>query len=308
MQAPPLISVVMGVYNGATALDSTVKSVLEQKDVDFEFIIVDDGSTDGTPALLRQCASLDSRIRVVTQNNQGLTRALVHGCAQARGRFIARQDCGDRSRAGRLKREADVLAHHPDVALVSCATRFAGPAGEFLFDAVIDEETAAHGLKMTTLKDTHGPSHHGSTMFRRELYETVGGYRKEFYFAQDLDLWTRLVDHGRHVALADILYEANLALNSISSLHRKRQIENTHIILECSRLRRAGRSDAAVLAQAPAIRPNGQRTGRADAAAALYFVGACLRAQADPRAKEYFRRALRAYPLHLKSAVRLLLG
>src|SRR5690349_20597011 len=102
MSSAPAVSVVMGVYNAASDVEPSVRSVLEQRDVDLEFIIVDDGSTDSTAATLERLASADRRVRVLHQANQGLTRALIRGCAAARGTYIARQDNGDLSLPGRL--------------------------------------------------------------------------------------------------------------------------------------------------------------------------------------------------------------
>jgi glycosyltransferase involved in cell wall biosynthesis len=304
----PKVSVVMGVHNGASSLGSTINSILEQDGVDLEFIVVDDGSSDDTPSILSDLASRDARLRVIHQERGGLTRALMRGCAEARAPYIARQDCGDISLPERLKIELALLESHGEVALVSCATRYVGPGGEWLYDAAVSPEQADHGLLALDLRTIHGPAHHGSTMFRRDIYEKVGGYRKEFYFAQDLDLWTRLAERGRHVALPEILYQATFALNSISSLHRERQIECAQAIFECARSRRAGQSEASGLSRAALIRPRAQKPRRMDMAAALYFVGGCLRQHGDRRARQYFLQALRTHPLHWKSALRLLLA
>lgn len=308
MSGNPLVSVVMSVYNGADALRATVESVLAQKDVDFEFIVVNDGSNDASAAVLDGCAATDSRVRVLHQDNSGLTRALIRGCTLARGTYIARQDCGDLSLPGRLRDELQAFEVHAKAALVSCATRFVGPQGEPLYEVVIGEDDATAGLLTLDMRRLRGPSHHGSTLFRRDLYERVGGYREQFYVAQDIDLWTRLVEHGPHIALPAFLYQASFALDSISSRHRRLQIESSRAILECARLRRAGLSEAPVLARMGKLRPDGGNAAASDEASALYFVGVCLRKRGDPRAKQYFRAALRANPLHLKSAVRFLAG
>jgi hypothetical protein len=138
------------------------------------------------------------------------------------------------------------------------------------------------------------------------LYERVGGYREEFYFAQDLDLWTRLVEHGPHIALPQLFYQAGFSIDSISSLQRPGQVACARILLECARLRRAGLNESAALAEARAILPGFRKEKAGDVASALYFVGTCLRRRGDARARQYFRNALRANPLHFKSALRLL--
>ena len=302
----PQVSVVMSVYNGTATLRDSVQSVLSQEGVDFEFIIVDDGSTDSSGAMLDEFARADRRIRVIHQENRGLTRALIRGCAEARGTFIARQDADDLSLPGRLSSEIEVMVSHVDAVLVSCGTRFVGPGGEPLYEISYGGDRT-EGLLTPDWEQVKGPAGHGSTLFRREFYKQVGGYREQFYFAQDLDLWTRLVEHGRYIAVPDVLYEVSVALSSISSLQRRRQIECAKIVLECSRRRRAGLNENAAITRAAAIAPDRTAIGPADGAAAMYFVGMCLRKRADPKAGHYFRAALRANPFHLKSLVRLLM-
>ena len=122
MSEGPDISVVMSVYNGATRLRETVDSVLSQQGVSLEFIIVDDGSTDQSSEILKEYVEADARVDLIRQENRGLTRALITGCAQAKGRYIARQDAGDISLPGRLKKQQDVLESDPTGSFVSCGT------------------------------------------------------------------------------------------------------------------------------------------------------------------------------------------
>src|SRR6266404_8121857 len=138
MSVSPDISVVMGVYNGEARLRETIDSILSQQDVSLEFIIVDDGSTDQTSQILEDYARHDSRVKLIQQENQGLTRALITGCAAARGKYIARQDAGDISLPNRLARQLAFIERHPDAAFVSCGTRFVGPKGEQLYEVVPD--------------------------------------------------------------------------------------------------------------------------------------------------------------------------
>ena len=95
MSTNPEVSVVMSVYNGASNLAATMDSILSQEGVELEFIVVNDGSTDETGEILDDYARRDDRVRVIHQENTGLTRALIRGCAAATGEFIARQDAGD---------------------------------------------------------------------------------------------------------------------------------------------------------------------------------------------------------------------
>src|SRR5215472_5045758 len=102
MNGNPEVSVVMSVYNNAPDLARTLDSILSQEGVDFEFIVVNDGSSDQSGQILNKYAQRDSRLRIIHQENAGLTRALIRGCDVARGEYIARQDAGDFSLPDRL--------------------------------------------------------------------------------------------------------------------------------------------------------------------------------------------------------------
>src|SRR5690349_12664883 len=131
--AIPTVSVIMAVYNTEQYVRSAAESILRQTYTDFEYIIVDDGSTDGTPAILNQLASQDERIVLVRQpRNQGYTRALNIGLTKARGPLLARQDADDLSRPERLRQEVDFLSTHSTVGLVSGQVEAIGPAGDRL--------------------------------------------------------------------------------------------------------------------------------------------------------------------------------
>lgn len=301
------VSVVVGVFNGASVLENALETVVSQPGIGMELVVVDDGSTDGSTDALQRYARTDFRVRLVRQENRGLTSALIRGCALARGEYIARQDVGDVSLPGRLRRQRECLEVRPGAVFVSCGTRVVGPAGEHLYDVLPDEAEVTAALRSLDPGKLRGPAHHGSVMFRRAAYEKVGGYRPEFYFAQDLDLWVRLAEVGDHAVVPEILYQALVAPGSISGTYRREQLALTRLIAESARQRRAAASDADVLARAAGIRPSGPpRAGRLARSRALYFIGACLGRRRDPAAARYFLEAVRENPLHLKAWCRLL--
>jgi glycosyltransferase involved in cell wall biosynthesis len=308
MTATREVSVVMAVHNGGQALARTLDSILSQTGVDFEVIVVNDGSVDDTATVLERCASRNSGVVAVhLPENAGLTQALIRGCSLARGRFIARHDAGDISLPGRFAKQFEALESDPTAAFASCGTRFVGPAGEWLYDIVQEEPEMAQALRASEPGRLRGPAHHGSTMFSRQVYEEVGGYRPQFYFAQDLDLWVRLAERGRHRVLTDVLYEATLTPRCVSGTHRREQVLLTKYVAECARLRRSGKPEADCLAKASQVRP--APTGwlaRRRQADHLYFIGACLTRRGDLRALHYYRQAVRTFPLHAKSWLRLL--
>lgn len=305
----PDVSVVMSVYNGADSLSATLDSVLAQQGCDFEFIVVNDGSSDGAEEILDAYAARDRRLRVIHQSNTGLTRALVTGCAAARGDFIARQDAGDVSLPGRLLSQQMLLRERSDVVLISVACRVLGPRGELLFELCRDGDALGDGLARLDVSHIKGPPHHGTTMFRREAYLRVGGYRPTFVVAQDIDLWLRLAEVGHCWGLKEFGYEAKLEANSISGRRRDEQIRLGRLAVEAAKMRRAGRSDQALLdATIPPVKQPRKPMSRREKAKFFYFIGSCLRHRDAATARSYFWESVKTDPLFLKALVRSALG
>jgi glycosyltransferase involved in cell wall biosynthesis len=303
------VSVVMSVQDGGEYLAPTMESVLAQEGVDLELLAVDDGSVDGSADVLRSFAERDPRVRVFRRERLGLTEALIFGCAHARGRYVARQDAADLSRPGRLARQAQALDADPGLAFVSCWTEYRGPRMEYLYTtrdsgrARAPANVVVEEKGKVTLAD--GPTHHGSVMFRREVYERIGGYRREFYLAQDRDLWFRMAEAGRYQALPEPFYVARVLPASRSASFRDVQHRLGRLARRAFELRRAGASEAEVLALASTLRPRGSAHGPRRIAAANYFIGEALRRNEDLRCLGYLGRAVRLRPLHAASWLRL---
>jgi glycosyltransferase involved in cell wall biosynthesis len=300
------ISAVMGVHNGGDTLAATLDSILAQTYRDFECIVVDDGSTDDTSRVLAAYAARDSRLRIIRQENAGLTKALISGCGAARGEYIARHDAGDRSHPERFRIQMGLLANESQLALVSCATDFVGPGDEYLFTSHPDA-VALRPVEMIDVRAKHGivagPSHHGSAMFRRDAYERAGGYRAEFYYGQDWDLWYRLGAIGLFQSIDQPLYTARVTPDSISGSSRGAQHALAALSLRAMLARSRGESDAGILVEAARIRGR-KRSGRCRHARGLYFIGEALRRNGDARGRGYLRNAMRACPLLLKAWIR----
>lgn len=294
------ISVVMSVYNGAAALPSTMDSILAQSERDFELLVVDDGSIDGSAGLLAEYARRDARVRVLTQPNLGLTRALMRGCDEARAEVIARQDCGDRSHPERLALELELL--NRGHVLAGCAVRFVDGEGDTLYVARADGEALRHALLEGPVASIRALPHHGTAMFRRDAYVAAGGYRPQFRMAQDLDLWIRLARLGSIGIRDEVLYEAVFDSRGISGSSRDAQVKLTATAVAL----REGGDEAALLEAAAAIAPR-PVTGRTEAAA-LYFIARCLLQQRNPKWRRSMGRVLRANPFHVRAWLSLLLG
>lgn len=304
----PDISVVMCVFNGARHVGEALDSVLTQAGATFEVVVVDDGSTDDTPRLLSEWAVRDTRLRVITQAHGGLTRALIAGCAAARGRLIARQDADDRSLPGRLHTQAALLDVHPEWSLVSCNAYCIGPEGERLDEWRCSDtpDEATHRLRTDDRTQARGVHGHGSTMFRRVDYERSGGYREAFYCAQDLDLWMRLTDQGLLAFVPEVLYEVRYDLLCVGTLHRDAQLAARELIAGMRRARARGESEEPWLRQASqvslraACRTDPLQRRLAEARGA-YFIGTRLLARRDVRARRYLAMALQRRLWHVQS-------
>jgi glycosyltransferase involved in cell wall biosynthesis len=305
---PPTVSVVMSVYNGERELWRTMDSVLSQRDCEFEFIVIDDGSTDSSGSLLDEYARRDQRVRVVHQENTGLTRALMRGCAMARGEFIARQDCGDLSLPGRLAHQLAFLQANQSVVLTCCATRIVAPYGEILWELDRDGARLESGLQSNTIDTLISVTHHGATMFRKHDYNVAGGYRLPFVVAQDLDLWLRLVDLGRCFGTTFMGYEAGLAPNGISSQRRTEQVALAELALDLRAIRRTGQSEEPLLSRQRTRAPTSNATcsKRKRSAEFYYFVGSCLSKRDRVAARKYLSMAVAADPFSLKARFRKL--
>jgi glycosyltransferase involved in cell wall biosynthesis len=289
----PDVSVVMSVFNGASMLEETIQSILAQEAVEFELIAINDGSTDESGKILDRYAQRDDRVRVLHQENKGLTWSLIKGCELARGYLIARQDSGDISHKKRLRKQLNLLTTSPDVVFCSSYSKFVGPSGEYLYTATIDELDM---FPVEPSKAPRGPSHHGSVMMRRDAYVSVGGYRRAFYFAQDVDLWSRLLEQGRHATIPEVLYQAQLQPSSLSGRYAKQQKNLAHLIKEATALRRNGGNDKEILEKASQIMPQGGVAGRKGIAAGAYFIGSCLQHRDRRAARRYFVEAIRNNP------------
>jgi glycosyltransferase involved in cell wall biosynthesis len=297
----PAVSVLMGAYNAERTIRAAIESILTQTFADFEFIIVNDGSTDSTSAVLGEYAEFDGRVRVIEQANQGLTRSLIAGASRARGRYIARQDADDVSMPRRLQKQVEVLDAQADSVLVTSWVEDLSPEG--VCCAV--HKKLQHAVKMPSGASISmvGIAAHGSVMMRRESFEHVGGYRACFYYAQDSDLWLRLSREGRFSVVPEVLYRRVIGMGSISSRYRQAQSRFCELAQESFRATHAGTSDEQMVAAADqvAVECRAQRrqpTSRYEDATSLLLLAAQLRYSEPKLARKYLWRAFCKCPVH----------
>lgn len=219
----PKVSVLMSVYNGARYIETALESILAQTFSDFEFIIVDDGSTDETPVILHRCS--DPRIvHLHSEANLGLAKSLNRGMRVTRGEYVARQDADDLSFPQRLKSQVQFLDSHPDISLVGTSFVQIDDQGQEL-------RTVTMPLEPDQIHEMLFYAHcfcHGSVMARRSDLQTVGGYDERFVAAQDTDLWLRLAERYRLANLPAPLYAFRTHAASVAGRSRSLQRQMSH--------------------------------------------------------------------------------
>ncbi len=191
----------MSIHNGQAFLDQAARSILDQDLAELELIAVDDGSTDRTWRMLEALADRDRRVAPLRNPaNLGLTASLNRGLALARGQYLARQDVDDLSLPGRLSRQAAFLDSHPGVVLLGADIEVVDergrPSGEIGRRPRSDAAIRRYQL-------VNNAFFHSTVMLRRAALADHGlAYDESLAYAQDFDLWSRLLEHGQGANLA----------------------------------------------------------------------------------------------------------
>ncbi len=218
----PQVSVVLAVYNGAADLPLAVESILTQTFADFELIVVDDGSSDRTAAVLDGIG--DPRVRAIHQDNAGIAPALNRGIALARGRYVARQDHDDWAMPTRLEKQVAFLEAHPDCAMVG--TRAEIWVGGQKTSRVHDHPTDNAALQFELLFDS--PFVHSSVLLRKSALDVVGHYTTDpaRQPPEDYELWSRIARRYKVANLPERLTIYREVPNSMSRARPPRFIDN----------------------------------------------------------------------------------
>ena len=222
------VSVLLPVYNGERYLREAVRSVLAQSFADFELLLLDDGSTDGSLAIAQGLAERDPRVRVVSRENRGLVATLNELLKLAQGELIARMDADDVCLPDRLQRQVAYLQAHPEVVCLGGDVELIDARGRYLTTLrmlVRDDEIQREAMQ------GHTTICHPCAMYRRAAIQALGGYRGAFYPTEDLDLWLRLGEQGRLANLRGPVLRYRLHDESIS--HNNAQMQRSAARRSC---------------------------------------------------------------------------
>jgi len=231
----PTISVIMSVHNAGRFLAPAVESILNQTFRDLDFIIIDDGSTDASRELLERFAKRDQRVKLICQENQGLTASLNCAIALAKSDLLARMDADDLALPDRLGIQVRYMQQHPEVVLLGGAYELIDEAGRALTILTPPQDDATlqeHCLSGRT------PICHPLAMMRSDAVRNVGGYDPQLTVAQDLDLWLKLGEIGKLACVSDVLLRYRQHEHSVSEKKQRLQVQNMKLACERAYQRR----------------------------------------------------------------------
>ncbi len=226
--AEPVISVLMPVYQAATTLPETLESLRCQSLDRFEIVAVDDGSTDGSPAILEAWQRADPRLRPDLRAHEGLTHTLNHGLRSCRAPYIARMDADDLAAPQRLEKQLQFMEQHPQISVlgtqIACFPENQVREGYRVYcewqNALIDHEEIAREIFVES------PLTHPSVMLRRDELISLGGYH-DCVWAEDYDLWLRYFSAGKRFAkLPEILLSWRQHAKRLTHTDSRYSVEN----------------------------------------------------------------------------------
>jgi len=211
----PLISVIMSVFNAEKYLEDSITSILNQSYIKFEFIIIDDGSSDNSKNIILKFMKIDYRIKFIKQKNMGLTKSLNKGIKISKGDYIARHDADDISRPKRLEIQVKAMINN-SIDLCCCRT--------WLIENKRSSPRINYFLPKKYVLLFKNPFVHGTFLIKKSILIEIGGYDEDYQFAQDYKLICDLYLKKYKIRyLWDVLYETRTSLFNISNLKRKEQ-------------------------------------------------------------------------------------
>jgi hypothetical protein len=219
----------MPAYNAGAYIDEAISSILKQTFHDFEFIIINDGSSDDTASILQRYEQSDGRIRVLHQENQGMIAALNRGCRLAHGEYIARMDADDISYAHRLEKQLEYIERHPQIGILGTWICKLAENGRMI-------GTWCPPPNPKVLKWTHFFGvcvAHPSVLMRRRILEELGFYRNHAVHTEDVDLWLRASAITEFGNVPELLLKYRVWEGSVSQ-NRRQSARESHVQLLAS--------------------------------------------------------------------------
>jgi glycosyltransferase involved in cell wall biosynthesis len=226
----------MPVYNAEPYIREATESILRQTFTDFEFIIINDGSTDGSGKILEELARRDARIRLVSRPNTGYTKALNEALGLARAPYLARMDADDISMPDRFHKQISYFKDHPECVLLGSRILTIDPFGSPLYEP--NHKLSHEDIELQLLSGVGWAIVHPAAMMVREHVTALGGYRVQMEPSEDLDLFLRLAERGRIANLPDVLLHYRQHIRSVNHTRFEEQNRVTVAIVTDAYTRR----------------------------------------------------------------------
>ncbi|HEY8750259.1 MAG TPA: glycosyltransferase [Tepidisphaeraceae bacterium] len=236
MPRNPGISVVIGAFNAQRFLTAAIDSLLAQTFEDFELIVVDDGSQDRTFQILNEFQARDPRVRPLRIPHGGIVDAANTGLKAARSDLIARADADDLNFPNRLQKQFDYLESHPEVVAVGSRMEVIEPYGSPL--RITDHKLTHEEIEAEFLRGVGWALPQPTAMLRKSIALKVGGYRHNYPYSEDFDLFLRMAEAGRLANLPDVLVQYRLHPGSSNWNHHRIQMSNKTKLLSEAYARR----------------------------------------------------------------------
>lgn len=292
----PRVAVLIAVYNGLPYVEEAIESVLAQTFADFELVVVDDASTDETPAVLERFRLRDPRVRVVRMPaNAGPVLAANRGLAEVRAPLVARLDADDVCRVDRLALQVEALDRQPGLVLLGSAFDYIDATGRVVGQGNPELEDAA---LQATLMDSGNPFCHPSVLMRTDSLRALGGYRQVLNpYGLDYDLCLRMAELGKVGNLPQRLIGYRIHPGQITVTKMQPQLRSAQVYRALARQRRSGRAEDLALAQVDPAESSA-RLRSALATGSVFWADMLDRVGAPDRARQLRWEALRAAPWH----------
>ena len=219
------VSVVMAVFNEEENIENAIESVLNQEYSNFELIVINDGSKDSTERIVNSEYKEEDKVKIFNQKNKGLVSSLNRAIKISNSEFIARLDADDRCLPGRIKKQVSFLRKNKDVGVVGT---------DYIRIDNIRDEKHIRGYpekdrRIRKEMSKYIPIAHSSVMFRRRAVESVGGYNRDLYGHEDLELWIRLAQNWKLANIPEPLVVRHIRSDSYWHRNFGAHARNAHL-------------------------------------------------------------------------------
>ena len=239
------VSIIMCCYNSEDWISKTIESVLKQDFPKFEFIIINDGSTDSTKNILDQYVRQDRRIKVFNQKNHGLTKSLNTAIDYAKNNWIARIDSDDICESNRISKQINFISESNNIKIYLIASSWIGI--DNIGNEISRNKYILNSKQIKNrIKNFIPTLSHSTVMFNKNIFKKIGGYRERLKTCQDIDLWIRFSEIGEIECITDFLVKVRSHNRQITKLRRREQLINSSIAFVSYILRKKNYSDPIV--------------------------------------------------------------